>query len=458
MLNKQELKPGTCLRTKFGIWLRVVRELGAGGNATSYEVELDGCGIKAMKWYRLSELHADHRLVANCKSMCLSGPPSKHFIWPIDIVDEVSDLFGCVMDLLPEDFECAEDLYANPGRFPSYKRIIDACIQIVSCFHAVHCKGYCFQDIPMWDLFVDPQKGGVIFSRGENVAPEGTYTDVMASGRYAAPEIVTGASVPSMRSDRYSMAVIVFMLLCHLHPLEGARFCEGRIPDDSERRRAYGLGPVFVFDSDDSSNRPDSAILASCTWESLPRHMRDFFCRAFSRDALLDPRRRPSELEWMRELVRFRSEVVSCKCWDEVFLDGASAVRCGRCGALCGAPLRLEVGGFDARDPCVSIGDAPTHGARESSVALVTDARLYRSQLNRSCSPDYMLEPQLWAVSKKGGSQCAYDVRLCNVSRESWKVRFGREVANVAPGQSVRAIEGLELEILGELVRVCANV
>ena len=59
------------MRTKRGNWLRVVKELWAGGTVTAYEVELDGYGAKAMKWYCLSELFADHRLVANLKSMVL---------------------------------------------------------------------------------------------------------------------------------------------------------------------------------------------------------------------------------------------------------------------------------------------------------------------------------------------------------------------------------------------------
>ena len=435
----RKLEAGESLRTVFGRELRVVKLLGSGGRDDVYEVELDGKGRMALRLSRPGEPSYRCRLMNRIRGMILAGSPSKQYLWPIDIVDMGSSGYGFVMALCPEGYSSLGELLLHPNKFSSCRRVIDACLGIVSAFLAAHDAGYCFQDVNSGNFFINPQSGEVFVCALDELLPIGTDADMFSSSRFSAPEVVADHLPPNVRSDLHSMGVLAFVLLCFEHPLEGVRAYRTCGVTLGAEQRLYGTDPVFIFDPNESSNRPVQPLsTAQRIWPELPQHMRDFLCRAFSQEALHHPHCRPTEHEWIRELVRFRSEVVTCRCGNEVFLDGAKPRRCENCGLLCGASLRMEVAGYE--------------------IAVVPDARLYGCQIKRVCSPQSSLDPQLWVVAKNNSLWGTSDLGLCNVSHDSWRARLGGREVEVAPGRAIHTTEGLELEILGETVRVCGNV
>ena len=426
---------GTRLRTRFGKELRVVEQLGDGGQGIVYKVMYDGKPM-ALKWYRPNVFVDKQRFIDNLRNNIMHGKPTDAFHWPQDMTEVIDGSFGYVMDLRPEGFVEAKELFIKPGLFHSYRRAIDACMGIVSAFRVLHNKGYCYQDVNGGNFFINPETGKVLICDNDNVAPEGTDTGIRGTPSFMAPEIVIENSVPSMKSDRHSMSVLIFLLLLVQHPLEGVRLTQAGLLDGPTQKRLYGTDPVFIMDPDNYTNRPDPAypnVLK--VWPCLPEHMRDIFTRAFSKAALTNPNRRPSELEWIRELTRFRSEVVSCSCGNEVFMQDAKPVMCDNpnCRREVRVALRADLSQY--------------------SLPFVDDTRFYRCQ-TCVCNADIALDPLAWVI---GARERADILGITNISGEPWGVSQGGSQHMIAPGKTVQAIPDMELDLNDERILIRRN-
>ena len=366
----------------------------------------------------------------------MSGRPTDAFLWPLDMTEVVDGSFGYVMDLCPQGYMNANELFLRPGLFPSYRRVIDTCMGVVSAFNVLHSKGYCYQDVSGGNLFVNSQTGKVLICDNDNVAPANTDTGIRGTPRFMAPEIVVENSVPSVQSDRHSLAVLVFLLLCMQHPLEGVRFTKAGSLDPAKQRYLYGTDPVFIMDPTDPSNRPDPAFPNVLkVWPCLPGHMRRIFERAFSREALTKPSRRPSELDWIRELARFRSEVVTCACGNEVFMEDARPRVCDRpeCGRMVQVTMRADLMGY--------------------SVPFASDTRIYRCQ-TCVCDASCALDLLAWVVSSRDRAGL---LGVMNVSDEVWGYNQGGSTHALRPGQTVPAVPDMTLVLNDEQVSIVRN-
>ena len=430
------LEAGASLRTKFNKEIRVVKQLGDGSQGIVYAIDYDGRPM-ALKWYRPNVFYDRQKFIDNLRNNIMSGKPTDDFLWPVDMVEVMGGSFGYVMDLRPEGFVEARELFLHPNLFPSYRRAIDACMNVVSAFNVLHSKGYCYQDVSGGNFFVNPHSGQVLICDNDNVAPAGIDTGIRGTPRFMAPEIVVENSVPSVQSDRHSLAVLMFMMLCVQHPLEGVRFTKAGSLDPTMQKRLYGIEPVFIMDPDITTNRPDPAFPnALKVWPCLPEHMRRIFLRAFSQNALKNPNRRPSEMDWIRELVRFRSEVVNCVCGNEVFLENARPRTCDKpsCGRRVGTALRADLPGY--------------------SLPFVDDTRIYRCQTG-VCDANVALEPLVWVLASRERPDV---LGVSNVSRAPWGVSQGASIHMVAPRQTVMVIPDMELRLNEERIHISRNV
>lgn len=431
----QDLQRGTRITTKYGKSIVVLERIGEGGQGAVYSVLYDG-QPKALKWYRPDVFVDRDRFIDNLGRNIRAGRPTEDFLWPIDMTDVIDGSFGYVMDLRPQGYVDADTLFMQPELFPSFRRTIDACLSIVSAFRILHDKGYCYQDVNGGNFFINPQTGKILICDNDNVAPGGTDTGIRGTPRFMAPEVVSQNAVPSQQSDRHSMSVLIFFLLLVQHPLEGIRMTRNPVLDGDTQMRLYGTDPLFIMDPDNRANAPDPIhpnVLK--VWPTLPEHMRAFFVRAFSQRALKEPGRRPTEYEWTRELVRLRSEVVSCECGNEVFLQDAKTVTCENpdCGRSVHAPLRAELS--------------------EYALPAVSDMRIYRCQ-TCVCNADQVLDPMAWMLASRGDKSM---LGVRNISQEPWSATTSAGTHEVAPGAVLRVEEGMTLEINSEQIQFVDN-
>ena len=360
------------------------------------------------------------------------GSPLSEFLNPVDAMQEADELFGCLTGPMPEDFVSFADVMAQPSLIPSYVRRIDMCLSMASAFHKLHGKcGCCFRYIDYNRVLVNPTSGLVMFVGGEDLTTEGSLvgdcglTELMAPERFIAR--LMGSA--SQLSDLHSLGVLVFQLLFQQHLLYTGEQ-ESSLLD-------LGFGQGFVFDPETLRNdlieSPDDDTMQK--WFCMPQHMKDFLRRAFSHDALHCPAVRPPVVEWMRELARLRAEVVQCRCGNEVVLDGAKGRACDKCGELCAGEYDLVLPGV--------------------KVPVSRDMQVYRCQVDCACGAERALELEARVAGPKYGGK---NLAIHDVSHGSWKAMLKGCELTVQPGQSAPVMDGLGLEILGEVVQVYRHV
>lgn len=278
------LRPGQRINTRLSE-LRVLNLLGSGTQGEVYSVIYNG-EPKALKYYFPDVFYNKGAFIQNLQKNIDNRAPTKDFIWPKDRTEmDAEGAFGYVMDLVPKGYYEAGDIFCNPKLFHTFRRVVDACLNIVHAFMILHNEGYVYRDINGGNFFIDPETGKVLICDNDNVGPSSTDTGIRGTPRFMAPEIVVTNKNPDVRSDRHSLAVFIFfLLLCH-HPLEGGR---ADMLDAETQRMLYGTDPLFIFDERDRSNalRPNQENNALRMWPLLPEHMRRIFQRAFSKEAL----------------------------------------------------------------------------------------------------------------------------------------------------------------------------
>ena len=142
-----------------------------------------------------------------------------------------------------------------------------------------------------------------------------------------APEIVCGQAKPSRSTDQFSLAVLLFYMFMIGHPLDGALEAKIKCMDPAAMTKLYGTEPVFIFDPDNTSNRPvkgyqDNPLIF---WDIIPQNLKDLFITSFT-VGLKDPTRRITENEWLKTFANMICGIVECPyCTAEVFYDQLKA-------------------------------------------------------------------------------------------------------------------------------------
>lgn len=379
-----QFEAGKILKTTLDEPVKIIKYIAGGGQGDVYVVEYQG-KQKALKWYK-NVGNNPKAFYNNLERNVKKGSPDKAFLWAEALMKRTEGSFGYIMDLRPKDYhELSEFIIARNVRFPSFKKVVEACIQIVSAFRVLHNKGYSYQDLNDGNFFINPKTADVLICDNDNVAPNGTNMGVIGKPRYMAPEIVTGKGqvLPNTQTDRFSLAVILFILLCNNHPLEGAKCTAIPCMTPAMAEKLYGSEALFLYDENDKSNRPVKNIHKNVIkrWQFLPDYIREAFLTAFSQEAIKHPEKRLRELDWLKVLTRFKSDIVKCDCGNEVFITNATDTPCDNCHKT------LKVN---------NVFVLP-----EYSITAAKDTWVYRCQLG-ICNADEALNPILHVVEKDG--------------------------------------------------------
>ena len=418
------------------VWLEIAGErceikdlLGYGGQGQVYRVGLNGEEY-ALKWYYPHLATAEQR--AAIERLVQSGPPNDRFLWPLDVaICQGQPSFGYLMPLRQARFKGMVDLM-NRAVDPSFRTLTTVGIELADSFLKLHSLGLCYSDISFGNIFFDPASGEISICDNDNVAVDGkSISGVMGTPRFMAPEIVREETVPTINSDLYSLAVILFYLLMIHHPLEGAREREINCLDLDAMETLYGSDPLFIFDPKNRENRPipgihDNALIF---WNFFPVYIQDIFTRAFTH-GLRDATERVRESEWRTVFSRLRDQIFYChKCGAENFLSDESDLPgpiveqdCWFCQVTMAPPLRMRMGNH--------------------TVVLNQDTVLYSHHVDVNRRNDYseiMAEmvphprrPDVWG--------------LRNVSPQVWmSIPPTGESVEVPTGRSVSLVTGLRI-------------
>ncbi len=297
----------------------VQKMLGSGGQGAVYLVNLNGKPA-ALKWYTVKP---SERFCANLRKNISEGSPSPIFLWPEAITREKDGGIGYTMPLCPEGYYEFSKFRMMKVRFSSFRALLTAAIDTCEAFRRLHAKGLSYQDLNDGGFFINPTTGQVRVCDCDNVFPHGESSGIMGKARYIAPEVVMGKNLPDSYTDRFSMAMMLFMFFCIDHPFEGQNVVKYPCLTEEIERNVFGKELCFIFDPKNSINRPVPNVHGNAIkmWSILPNLLRNTFIQEFSKEKINNPQQRLTELEWKQILLEVRDNLVFCpKCGDEVFI------------------------------------------------------------------------------------------------------------------------------------------
>jgi eukaryotic-like serine/threonine-protein kinase len=354
-----ELAPGdTVFMRSASDPLLIGDRLGRGGQGTVFRAELHGQPL-AVKWYRPSaDRSFDDRIRASLAKLVDGGRPRNHaFVWPIDLVSSPGrDGFGYVMPRMESRFVTCFEMLSAPNS-PGFDIKIRIGLNLVDAFASLHGDGLCYRDISFGNLYVDPATGDVAIIDNDNVGTTGEQTFIKGTLQFMAPEVMLNETPPRTESDLYSLALFLFYLFCHGHPLEGTAVDRSynsgedeRLSDEEVLLRHFARMPVFVFDPADASNRPVASHPVNNWWPVYPRFFQQMFIASFTtglKDHTLTGR--IIESLWRRALHRLADSLWRCdNCQAALLFDTSDPHRaCWNCGRTPPVPQLLKTTGHD---------------------------------------------------------------------------------------------------------------
>lgn len=323
--------------------------LGSGGEGEVYKAILNN-RYYALKWYYPNT--ATPEQADAIRDLIQKGSPDNRFLWPISLARLDSHKgFGYLMPLREARYRNLSELMKRHIH-PSFRSLVTACFQLADSFHQLHSKGLCYKDISLGNVFFDPNTGDVLICDNDNVRENGKLSKIGGTLGFMAPEIVLGKSPPNRESDLFSLANLLFHLLHIHHPLHGALEANIKSFDLPAQHRLYGENPVFVFDPQNTSNRPvrgyqDNALIF---WQIYPQFVRDLFIKAFTRGIRDVEHGRVRETEWRDALSKLRDIIFYCShCGEQNFYDVETLqqqnelAKCWYCKKTPIMPLRMRL-------------------------------------------------------------------------------------------------------------------
>lgn len=414
--------------------------LGSGTQGEVYRVKV-GKDEYALKWY--FKTAATKELYNSLSDIVRKGAPTNSFLWPLELikVDSTKNSFGYLMNLRPKEYENLSG-WATMRFKMDFREQINACLQLAKSFHYLHSKGWSYQDISFGNIFINPKNGNILICDNDNVTVSGkTVGNVLGTPRFMAPEIVTNVAKPSMLTDQYSLAILLFYILMMSHPLEGEKEAAIKCFDMPAMNKIYGEEPVFIFDPEDSSNRPVKGIHnnAIICFEIYPEFIKDLFIKGFTK-GLKDPNSRIRESQWQQAFMTLLDSIIYCQvCGNESFYDKKKYEKEGKlkcCSPKCRSditvPAKITING--------------------RSVMLNSNSILYRRHID-TVDESGLSEEVVGQVVQNPNNPNVWGIK--NMSRESWTyTNANNQLFEVPSGKSVSIKSGTKInfpKVVGEI-------
>ncbi len=439
-------KKGQTCTADWGTEFVIEKRNESGGKWCTYTVKCKGKN-KEFRWRKKSlELENEdiHQLNKNVREKILKNKTGStdsidtFILWPLDIVNKAGS-FGYIRESIGNEYEQFLEI-VNGREKLSYKKKIDIALQIVYAYKLLGEKGILYSSLAE-SIWINKSTGKIMIEDIIEIEEKEKVRTVYP--RFVAPEIVEGAE-SDIYSHRFSLAVILFMLLCNGHPLEGKKSVVPCISSNL-RKELYGKKASFIMANrkeDNDDNAPDEIIHADVKklWPKLPKYIKGLFIRDFSEKGIEEPETRVTEREWFIALTRFRSDIVKCQyCGNEALPDPAKDVRngiyiCDRCGRETRIEFELALD-FD-----------------DYSIPGAVDSRIYRCQVEKEYNTEDALDPVAQIIANKKDPK---KLGIRNMGEKEWNAKTtAEEPRKVRPKELIPLKQGISFEVYGKEIKV----
>lgn len=318
---------------------------------------------------------------------------------------------------------------------PTFTALCTVGLSLASNYLELHSRGLCYQDISFGNVFFDPDDGSVLICDNDNVtfSRQDQALGVLGTPKFMAPEVVRGEALPSIETDLFSLAVLLFYIFFTNHPLEGLREYNIKCMDSFAMKKLYGADPLFIFDPDNDDNRPVVGYHQNAIsyWNVYPKKLKNAFIQSFT-DGLKDPvNGRYRESMWRKLFAQLRDQIVLCSsCQVECFYDETLSEKAQFCWK-CHQPLTLP--------PKLILHN----GATKSLVLLHATKELYPYHLDGDKGYDFS------TVMAKVNQHPTHRDRwgLTNMTERIWRVtRPDQSIMEVPPGKTMPLLSGVAIQ------------
>jgi len=307
------------------------KKLSDGGEGTIYRV-VGGSNKTVAKIYKDEVLTKE--LEEKLKYMVNRQPSSSvlnQVAWPIDVIYDTNKKFlGFVMPMLSINAELGE-IYKYPSQIDIsvHQKLLIArniCVVIAE----VHKAGYVFGDFNPRNIGVDKDNCTVAFLDTDSyhiIDGNTEYRCRVGCDGYIAPELLKSCddfkasnpnekdvyakvSTPSFtkETDSFALAIHIFKLMMNGYtPFGGigerisASQASPGIGNEAIRRNNYCFKPGL---------KPQAAAVPPL--DAFPEEIAELFSRSFMVIGKIDPKQRPSAIEWRNALDNYIKDLITC--------------------------------------------------------------------------------------------------------------------------------------------------
>ena len=307
-----------------------------------------------LRWYNSSTCKNLVNLRAKLEKLQKSDEKNSYILTP-KVLTKPSDngCFGCVYTELTQEYFTLIDIINGytieydienvPTRknvkFKSINAMINASINIAKMFLNFQSKDIHMYSFYGEDLFINIDTGDILFDITNSIYVSNDLKQTNLECTYLAPEILKNIDVPNTFSDNYTLAVILFRIFFHDHPLEGKSVIDDTSLNFKERMKHYSDNAIFILDPNNTSNRAIRGVnfTVLSMWNKYPDYLKDAFTKTFC-DYLFNPSERITIEKWLTILLHLKCNVLPCVCGRVDFsvlyeLTEESFYKCQRCGS-----------------------------------------------------------------------------------------------------------------------------
>jgi eukaryotic-like serine/threonine-protein kinase len=423
---------------------KVLKKLKEGGQAEIYLVESDNKNYVLKVYFEHQATENQRKILVNLLGL---NPPSRCFIWPIDLVElKKYHTFGYIMDYVDtKSYSTLEDLlYDDEETDVKLYRDIIAAYLLSDSFFRLHIRGLIHADISSGNVWINKITGDIKISDCDNIIFSNQQSDIGGTLPFKAPEVIlqeldAGRAQLSADTDRHSLAVALFMILFHHHPFEGQKENEYGVINQATMIEMYGKNPIFIYDPKNTENRPDpdTQAVVEFFWERYPQFTKDLFIESFTSGIKNPKTGRVRETIWRKKILKLRDSIVRCPaCGNDNFFDVENSEKkipanyiCWACEKTQKVPQKLTIN-----------GSGISH-----TIYLNENMFLYKTHIDNS----YTIETKIGKIeSTMIKDKKFFGIR--NVSSEKWHFSFADNVVKeLSPGKAIIAAENIRIRFPG---------